>query len=57
VEAEAKTNNNTSLDLGLRAYDFRRENDNDTIAEANALGTDLTYCHSLLRVDLQANNQ
>jgi hypothetical protein len=32
-----------SLDLGLRAYDFRRENDNDTIAEANALGTDLAF--------------
>lgn len=32
-----------SIDLGLRAYDFRRDDGNDTIAEEYALGTELTF--------------
>lgn len=33
----------SSLDLGIRVYDFRRENGNQSIAEAFAAGTELTF--------------
>ncbi|MGI9204083.1 MAG: OprD family outer membrane porin, partial [Woeseiaceae bacterium] len=33
----------SSLDLSLRAYNFRRDDDNSTLAEASTLGTDLTF--------------